>query len=61
MNFDFATTAFLAQMAIDDGPTLDSLSPEEARTAYSELAKRLPAGPESISSETVSVPVDGGS
>ena len=61
MNFDFATTAFLAQMAIDDGPTLDSLSPEEARIAYSEVAKRLPAGPESVSSETISVPVDGDS
>ena len=61
MNFDFATTALLANMAIDDGPTLDSLSPEEARVAYSEMAKGLPAGPESVSSETISVPVDGGS
>ena len=61
MNFDFATTALLANMTIDDGPTLDSMSPEEARAAYSEIIKGLPAGPESISSETVSVPVDGGS
>ena len=47
MNLDFATTALLANMAIAEAPTLDSLSPEDARLAYSEIVKGLPDGPES--------------
>ena len=59
MNYDFATTALLANMAIDDGPTLDTLTPEEARLAYSEIYKGLPGGPK-IFLLRISVPVDGG-
>jgi len=60
MNLDFATTALLANMTLAEAPTLDSLSPEEARLAYSDIVKGLPDGPESIASDTISVPVDGG-
>ena len=59
MNVDFATTALLANMAIAEAPTLDSLSPEDAREAYSEIFKGLPDGPEGISSENMEIPVDG--
>ena len=60
MNLDFATTALLANMTLAEAPTLDSLSPEEARLAYSDMVKGLPDGPDSIASDTISVPVDGG-
>ena len=59
MNLDFATTSLLANMAIAEAPTLDTLTPEEARLAYTEIYKGLPGGPESVSSEDVEIPVDG--
>ena len=59
MNIDFATTALLANMALAEAPTLDSLSPEDAREVYSEIFKGLPDGPESVSSENIKIPVDG--
>ena len=42
MNLDFATTSLLANMAIAEAPTLDTLTPEEARLAYTEIYKGLP-------------------
>ena len=45
MNLDFATTSLLANMAIAEAPTLDSLTPEEARLAYTEIYKGLPGAP----------------
>ena len=59
MNVDFATTALLANMALAEAPTLDSLSPEDARLAYSEIFKGLPDGPDNVSSEDMEIPVDG--
>ena len=45
MNLDFATTSLLANMAIAEAPTLDSLTPEEARLAYSEIYQGFAWGP----------------
>ena len=59
MNLDFATTSLLANMAIAEAPTLDTLTPEEARLAYTEIYKGLPGGPENVSSQDVEIPVDG--
>ena len=60
MKLDFSTTALLANMTLAEAPTLDSLSPEDARMAYSEIYKGLPAGPDSVSFEDLEIPVDGG-
>lgn len=61
MNLDFATTAFLANMALAEAPSMDTLTPDETRLAFSEIYKSMPPGPEDVASETLEVPVDGGS
>lgn len=59
MKLDFATTALLSNMALSGMPPLQSLSPEEARAAFSEMSRGNPDGPE-LASRDVDIPVDGG-
>ncbi len=60
MNLDFATTSLLANMMLNETPPMHTLSAEEMRLVYSEIYRSMPPGPESVSSEDVSIPVDGG-
>ena len=60
MNLDFATTSLLANMMLNEAPPMHTLSAEEARFVFSEIYRSMPPGPESVSSEDVSITVDGG-
>ncbi|MDB2393756.1 alpha/beta hydrolase, partial [Alphaproteobacteria bacterium] len=59
MKLDFATTSFLANMMLNEAPPLHTLSAEEMRLVFSEIYRSMPPGPESVSSEDVSIAVDG--
>ena len=59
MKLDFASTAILAQMAVNEMPALDELSPEEARLVFSEINRGLPEGPQEVRAEDIMIPVDG--
>ena len=59
MKLDFASTAMLAQMAANQMPPLDEMSPEEARLVFAELNRGLPPGPPEVMAEDVMIAVDG--
>ena len=55
MKLDFASTAFLTQMAAMGGPGFHEMAPDEARVAGGLIANMFPAGPEmaSVREETL--------
>ncbi|MEG9860964.1 MAG: alpha/beta hydrolase fold domain-containing protein [Parvularculales bacterium] len=60
MKLDFATTSMLANMALNEVPPLNTLSADEARLVFAEIYRSMPPGPESVSSEDISIVVEGG-
>ena len=56
MKLDFATTALLTNMKLNELPPFSALTPEEARLVYSEMAKsRRRPGTDNVSAEDVSI------
>lgn len=60
MKLDFATTALLSNMMLNEAPPMNTLQPAEARFVFSEIYKTMPPGPDSVSAEDISIAVDGG-
>jgi len=60
MTLDVASTSLLANMAVDGAPPLHTLSPTEARAAFSGLAQLNSAGPEMKKATEVEIKVAGG-
>lgn len=59
MKLDFATTALLSNMVLNEAPAMNTLSADEARLAFSEIYRSMPAGPDTVKSEDVMIPVEG--
>lgn len=59
MKLDFATTALLSNMILNEAPAMNTLSADEARLAFSEIYRSMPAGPDTVKSEDVMIPVEG--
>lgn len=50
MKLDFATTALLSNMVLNEAPAMNTLSADEARLAFSEIYRSMPAGPDTVKS-----------
>ena len=60
MKLDFATTALLSNMALNEVPEMHTLSASDAREMFSEIYRSMPDGPSSINSQDVLIGVDDG-